>query len=122
MDNKHDEKQTIWLVNHSGHDYSPALRVVPGDAELSSLSIGNVNVLNVDRLADSLSEGIVRYTRPEDYLLFSGAPVLNALSMTIWLMHHGKVRTLNWDAKRRTYKLVEVTADNLSRLQEKYLT
>ena len=102
----------IWVVNEAGHDYSKALDLLP-DAELKPLTLGDVNPLQLDRLAFHVSRGIVRYSSPDDYVLISGTPALNAVVMTLWILHHGKINLLQWDARRREYKLFTMTRDTM---------
>jgi hypothetical protein len=112
---------TVWLVNESGHHYEPAKLVAGPDAEIKPLTVGSVNILRPDRIADHLARGITRFVSREDYLLFSGSPVINALALHLWLSMHGVCKTLTWDAKKREYSLATLTAEQLSSLIEREL-
>lgn len=111
-------KTNIWVVNEAGHDYSKALDLLP-DAELKPLTLGDVNPLQLDRLAYHVSRGIVRYSSHEDYVLISGTPALNAIVVTLWILHHGKINILQWDARRREYKLFSMTKKTMESILEK---
>ena len=111
--------RTIWIVNESGHDYGKALGIYP-DAKLHPLTIGSVNPLNVDRLLDQIVRGAVKFSSPDDVVLLSGTPVLNALSVSVWLMFRGECTFLLWDAKKRRYKPYTVTADQISHLIDRH--
>lgn len=104
----------VWIVNEAGHDYTPA--EVYG--ELKKLTLGDVNPLQLDRLNFHLARGIAQFTRPEDYLLISGTPVVNAVALHLWLTMHKKCNLLQWNAKKREYELTEVSAEHMTRLLE----
>lgn len=101
----------VWIVNKAGHDYTAAEEY----GELRALSMGSIDPFRVDRLAYDLSK-LARYTRKDDFLLLSGAPILNGLSLHMWLQTHGECNTLQWHAKRRTYILNTITAEQISNL------
>lgn len=115
-----DRSTTIWIANEAGHSYQKALDVVPG-AELKPLSIGNVNPLLFDRLAFELTRGIINYVDREDYLLVSGTAMVSSIAMHVWLSHHGKIKLLQWNAKRRTYELTEKEEDDFRELIQREL-
>jgi hypothetical protein len=112
---------TVWVANEGGHFYEPAKQIAGEDAQIKPLTIDNVNTLQVDRLARHLVRGIVNYVQPEDYLIFSGSPVINALALHLWISMHGECRTLNWDAKRREYKLKTLTKDHMAYLIQRQI-
>lgn len=111
---------TIWIVNEAGHSYHKAKDAVP-DAELRPLTVGNVNPLAIDRLAYEVSRGITKMSKPDDYILIAGTPVLNALVMTLWILHHGVCQFLQWDAKNREYRLFTFERVDLEELLERQM-
>lgn len=102
----------VWIVNDAGHDFSKAEKF----GGLQKLTIGRVNPFYPDRLAQELSIGIVRYASPEDFLLISGTPILNALALCLWVKAHGSCKVLQWDAKRQDYRISTVSDSNLARI------
>lgn len=115
-----NHKPTIWIGNEAGHPYHRALDVVPG-ADLKPLTIGNVNPLLFDRLSYEIAKGIVNYVDREDYLLISGTPMISGIAVHLWLLHHGKIKILQWNAKRREYELIEKEADDMSEILQREL-
>lgn len=109
----------IWIVNESGHRYYLAPQATPDvemGAQMPVLTHGNVNQSQVDRLAFALAEKISAETTAEDYLLLSGAPILNALACSLWLLQHGSVRLLIWEARNDGYVFKVVERQNLERI------
>lgn len=102
---KNTARRTVWIVHKSSHDYTGAERY----GELSSLFDGTVNIFNVDRLLNKASELFAASAKPNDYLLLAGAPILNAIAMTLFLTAFGCVNVLIFDAKTRGYQRREQT-------------
>lgn len=101
----------IYIINNSGHRYDLALELFP-EAELISMTRGNVNPTQVDRLTFNLNEHIAR-TLESDYLLLSGAPILNALAAQLWILRHEVCQFLIFDAKSQNYVRQIVSRNNL---------
>jgi len=114
-------KPTIWIVNESGHPYHLALNTVP-DATLRPFTIGTINPFRVDRLSSEIATGVVKYSHADDYVLLSGTPILNAIVIAIWLLHHRNCKILQWNAKKGEYALSNLSQDNLAALIEKEMT
>jgi len=111
---------TIWIVNEAGHNYDKALEVVP-DARLSFLSTGNINPLAFDRMIDTFAQGVIKYVKPEDYLLISGTPPANAVVFLLWIMHFEECKVLLWNAKLQKYKLVTPSLEQVGNIIQKYM-
>ena len=101
----------IYIVNNSGHRYDLALELFPA-AELISMTRGNVNPTQVDRLVYGLNEHIAR-SLESDYLLLSGAPILNALAAQLWILRHECCQFLIFDAKSQNYVRQIITRENM---------
>ncbi len=112
---------TVWIANEGGHHYEPAKEHAGENAQFKPLTLDDVNTLQVDRLARHLSRGIVKYVQPNDFLIWSGSPVINALALHLWITYHGKCRTLNWDAKRRRYELKTLTLEHMNYLIDRQM-
>jgi hypothetical protein len=111
---------TVWVVNAAGHAYERAQDTI-GPAQFRYLTEGNVNPLRIDRLIGTLAQGIVRYTRADDYFLPSGTPMLVGSAFHLWLTFHGICKILQWNAKMRKYELSTVESENIDNLLEKAL-
>ena len=111
---------TIWIVNAAGHAYDKAVELIPS-GELRPLTLGDVNPLRVDRLSKNIARGIVKFVKPDDYMLISGTPILNAITLSLWLIHHDSCNVLQWNAKQRLYELSTIENNNLVRLLDEEL-
>lgn len=101
----------VWLINEGGHDYKKAETF----GRLLPITTGSVNPFNPDRLMVNIS-GRLRVASIEDFLVISGSPMLNALTIAMWLHRFGKANTLQWSHRDEEYKLVTLDRDNLYRL------
>lgn len=89
--------------------------------EVKYLTI-DVNPFRVDRCTRHMARAIGKFVRSEnDYLLLSGAMVLNGLAVTLWLMKFQRCKLLLWNAKEQEYFVREVLRDNIGRLLEQYM-
>ena len=104
----------VWVVNYGGHNYAEAAerfgRLIP-------LTTGSVNPFNPDRLAVNISEKI-KVADVMDYVLISGAPILNGIVMMLWLLKFRNINILQWSNRDKEYKHLILSADNLARLAE----
>lgn len=111
-----DTKQTtptIWIANEAGHPGYPLARKVVGeDAPIRALTVGNVNTYQVDRLIWNLARGIVRYVRPDDFLILSGTIMIPAAALLLWIEMHGKCNILQWSNKGE-YKHHIITKEHI---------
>ena len=111
---------TIWVVNEAGHDYSDALKLIPG-ATLQFLSVGNINPLFFDRMTDTYAEGIAKYVKKGDYLLIAGTPPANAVAYFLWMLMFHECNSLLWDAKQGRYKIARLTEEHAKDLLQKHM-
>lgn len=110
------EVPTIWVANDAGHSgYDKAKEIAGEDAVVRPLTVGNVNTYQVDRLFWNLARGIVRYVKPEDYLILSGTIMIPAAALILWIMMHGKCNILQWSAQGeyRHHILVKEHIENI---------
>lgn len=105
-------RMTIWIINEAGHKYDRAKKIFP-DAEIRSLTLGDINPLRLDRLSYHLARGIVKYCKEGDALLISGTPIVNALTLTMWFMFYEEAKILQWNAKAQEYELTTLTRSQL---------
>lgn len=115
-----ESSPTIWVVNEAGHDYSGALDLVP-NSKLEFLSVGNINPLFFDRMADTFSEGIAKFVKRGDYLLIAGTPPANAVAYLLWMLMFHECNALLWDAKLGKYKIARLTEDHARELLQKHM-
>ena len=81
----------VWIVNAAGHDMADAGRF----GELRNITEGRVNVLNTDRLAEELKEKLKGFDHRHDFLLLSGAILLNAIVLRmLWKLNPTPVNML----------------------------
>lgn len=110
---------TVWIANDAGHpDYEKSKEIAGSDAVIRPLTLGDVNYLKVDRLNNNLARGIANYVKPEDFLILSGAQVVSAMAIVLWILQHGQCQCLIWHARQRRYSLAHIKKDNLERLLE----
>lgn len=112
-----EDRPFVWIVNEAGHDYSTAAEY----GIVRRLSIGNVDPFRVDRAAYDLSRGLGRFSSERDFVLLSGAHVLNMLVGAMWFMIHDSMQILQWHAKKRKYILTTVTKSQLGGLIQRAL-
>lgn len=101
----------VFITNYSGHDYTKA----ESYGEIRFVTKGFISFQSLDRVrfqvADSLKE-----TRPDDWLLLSGASIVNVLAVVFWLSMHGRVKLLNYDKTEEKYRELILTEDNIKNL------
>jgi hypothetical protein len=112
-----DRDPIIWVINDGGHPYHKAKELV-GDYEIRPLTTGSVNYLRVDRMNFDLAEGIVRFGHPEDFLIISGNPMIPSMAVLLWILQFGKVKLLQWQARKREYQLNTLEEEDLRTLLE----
>lgn len=95
----------VWLTNEGGHDYTDAQRY----GRLMQLTAGSINIFSPDRLMVLISERL-RVADAEDYVVISGAPMLNALVLAMWLRRFPHIKCLLWSQKYGRYEQKTVTA------------
>ena len=93
-----ERQRKVWIVNSSGHDFSAAETY----GELIPLTVGKVNIFNVERLLNEL-KGDLGSHQKGDWVLLSGNTILNILTFSIVLAKHGEVNILIYDAIRKEY-------------------
>lgn len=114
---------TVWIANEAGHPYDK-VRILLNKVRplyIRPLTLDDVNPLEIDRLNWHLARGIVHYVKPDDYLLISGTPMVNAAAYAMWLLHHGKCQVIQWNAKLRRYELKVIDRNDLGAVLERQL-
>lgn len=88
----------VWVVNDYDHDFSDAERF----GRLIALSTGRVNVFQTHRLKKTF-EARMENCQKDDYILLSGAQVLNVIAAMTMAKKVGCVNLLIYDAIRKEY-------------------
>jgi hypothetical protein len=88
---------TVYVANLSAHDYTAASEY----GVLKPVTIGMIDLTNPDRLLTQIIEE-TQLSTDEDYLLFSGPPLVCALCLLVWLTKHNTCNMLIFDAKDRS--------------------
>ena len=101
------EPSKVWIVNSSGHNFDAAKTY----GELIPLSVGRVNVFNVERLLREF-KGSLKNSSRNDWVLLSGNTVLNVLAVSIVLAKHGEVKLLIYDVIKKEYVPRELSFDD----------
>jgi hypothetical protein len=113
---------TIWIANNAGHaGYDKAKEIAGPDAVIKPLTLGNINSLHVDRLIWELARGIVKYVKPEDYLIFSGTAIIPATALLLWIEMYDQCNVLLWYAARKEYRLSTITKENIKNILDQHL-
>lgn len=112
---------TVWIVNEAGHDYDKARLIAGESARFAHLTEDEINPHRVDRLSKHIARGIIKYADEEDFVLISGTPMVNVLAVWIWMIHFGKCKVLQWEAKRREYKLTTLDEEATRSMMQKVL-
>ena len=89
----------VYIPNIASHDYEDAKRF----GTLVPLTTGNLDLGNVSKIYRAM-EPILCCSSPDDYILISGASVVNVIATAIFSMKHNKLNLLIY---RRTGKYVE---------------
>ena len=88
-------EKKVFIINKSstvgGHDFSPAMEY----GRLIYLSEGRYSRYDVNSIYREFSD-ILKESQPEDYILLSGLPIMQAIAVTIMAMKHGKVNILQF--------------------------
>lgn len=103
--NNGGRKPVVWIVNQGGHAYKDGERF----GRLVSLTSGKVNCLGLDRVMVTIAPKLNSAT-VNDFVLISGAPILNALVVSMWLTRFPKVNLLQWSERAGGY--IPVTLHN----------
>lgn len=101
----------VWLANEGGHDYKDAERF----GRLMAITTGSVNPFNPDRMMVTISHRL-KVSAPEDYLVMSGSPMLNALALAMWLCRFRTCNVLLWSLRDREYKHLIISQASVERL------
>jgi len=90
---------TVFVTNKSSaHDYNSALSF----GALTFVTSGNYPIFKTTRLQEEIIEKLA-YSKPDDFLLLSGASGIAAIAMAVWLEMHGTANLLLWDRSRNEY-------------------
>lgn len=89
----------VFIPNTSAHDYTDAERY----GCLVPLTKGNLDLGNTSRIFREVEESI-RKSSPDDYILISGASIVNGIVCGLFACLHGKLNLLVY---RRNGKYIE---------------
>lgn len=95
MNNK---SRKVFITNRGWHNYDKAAQY----GELVAVTIGHVDLSATDRLEEKIQFSL-RAADSADYLLLSGAPVINALAQAYLMAKFGFVNLIYHDPGKGTY-------------------
>lgn len=99
----------VFVTNLAGHDYTKAEKygtIVP-------ITHGYVSFQSLDRVKFQITEEINK-TRPQDWLLLSGTPLLSVIAATVWFAIHHQINLLVYDQKDNgKYRELKITQKNV---------
>ena len=111
---------TVWIANDGGHPgYGKSRKIAGEDAEIRFLTEGSINYHGTDRLTKHLAKGIARFVKEDDYLIPSGAIIINMIAFDLWLRQHRRCNVLLWHGGKREYELHEIKSGNMERQLER---
>jgi hypothetical protein len=88
-----DENQrTVWVVNQSSHDFSPATRF----GKLRFLSKGLLRKRNVNFMARQFEEALAESTE-NDYLLPTSMTVMSVVASVLFAIRHNRLNLLIYE-------------------------
>lgn len=94
----------VFIPNVVRLDYTDAKRF----GELVALSRGGIDMMDVTTLQEVIEAKLVEAdVHAEDYVLLSGAPLLNTIVTNYFVNRYAHVRCLQWDGILQEYKLIE---------------
>jgi len=94
----------VFVAHHKSHDITSAKIY----GELVILTEGVVSVFKTDSLVVEITKKMEDST-VDDFLLLSGAPIINCIAFTTQLLKFGIVQTLIFNAKTREYVCRTIT-------------
>lgn len=103
----------VFIANYSAHDYSSAEQY----GEIHYITKGYVSFYSLDRVRVGITQNILK-TSPDDYLLLSGTSLICTMAGMIWILIHGKINILTWDSKKKAYRPLTITRENVEKLVE----
>jgi len=81
--------KTVWVVNKWGHDFSEANKY----GKLVYLTKGSVDILKLTRVYRQIASKL-KDSKPNDYILVSGLPVLGMIACSIFAYLHGRLNLI----------------------------
>lgn len=101
-----DSGVRVYIANYAGHDHKEAKKY----GEFKVITTGYVDFSAIDRLKFQIIRAI-KDSRPDDWLLLSGANITNALAASLWIIKHGVVKILNFDRQSRVHREIILRRD-----------
>lgn len=99
-DEPRPEGRNVFIPNRVFHDYTDAKRF----GRLIQLSQGSIDQINLDDIQALFWEKMIDMgVHAEDWILVSGAPLLNIIAAGLMKKHFGKVKLLQWNGVLREY-------------------
>lgn len=90
----------VFIPNLTFHDYNDAKRF----GQLVALSKGSIDSISLEHATESFKDKLREHeAHPDDHVLISGAPFLNAITCGIFLHWFGHVRVLQWNGILKEY-------------------
>jgi len=79
----------VYLVNDSGHDYSPAKRW----GKLVRLTVGKVAPSDTNEALRNISH-VLRDSHPDDWIIISGPSTYSSIACAVFAYMHGRLNIL----------------------------
>lgn len=102
----------IYVVNDSGHDFTPALKW--GD-EIKFLSEGRLNRYAINQMYRIFSDALSN-SNPDDYILATGLTQMNMIAAAVFARMHGTINLLIY--KNNGYVERKLVLDKLLDMEE----
>jgi hypothetical protein len=89
-----EQRPRVFVTNFAGHDYTKAEKY----GEIVWVTKGYVSFHSLDRVKYRVCEAL-KDSKPEDWLLLSGIPMICVVAACYWLWNHNKVKLLVHDKR-----------------------
>lgn len=81
--------KTVYIINKSAHDYEDAKQY----GDFVFLSEGTFDKFDTNKIYRQFYE-ILASSKPDDYILLTGLPIMQGIAMTIMSALHGRLNLL----------------------------
>jgi hypothetical protein len=100
----------VFVTNLAGHDYTKAEKY----GKIVPITHGYVSFQSLDRVKFQITEE-VRKSKPHDWLLLSGTPLLSVIAAVAWFAIHDCVNLLVYDQKDHgKYRELRISQKNVN--------
>lgn len=101
MDEPNPLGRNVFIPNVTWHNYTDAKRF----GQLIQLTKGPIDQIDLDDIQDKITSKMVDFgLNAHDWILVSGAPILNIIAVTVMLERFDVVNLLQWNGILNTYQ------------------